>query len=495
MPWPLHTLVLGGIFEFIGAYWCSKQVNTTVSQKIILNFDSINLDLQKAMMLGVTVMIFQYLNHAQLSAIGFTTLSSFIGFPISGTHSMVGALLGAGLVGVGASNINASQLQTIVISWFLSPLVSASLTCIFITFVCKYIMDSEKLSFNLRMTVLSVLSGMTFMIIVILTASLIADIGFIYSRLAILFELKLITRDSCLTAIMKPWNTSIFQDKYGQIDELRNDLKLPLLDGYQQNQQTQNSSNSTSIQIQKEHQQEINNKSESDKIIQNSQRQGFENFSSSLITKKLIKISHKYYQPTVVDKSFSMDDIAANEQLQTENKAISIVFKHLNIVSSLQFCIANGSHNIANAVTPLLNTFKFYGYDQSYIYLLGAITISLGLMTFGSRVLETLGKKVIILDYQKGFCSQFATSISIMVGSFFGLPLSSTHCSVGSLLGLSIASHFSINQKIYPNHSQQSENKINFKVMSKIFIWWIITIPIVFASTALLTILLRNINF
>jgi phosphate/sulfate permease len=46
-----------------------------------------------------------------------------------------------------------------------------------------------------------------------------------------------------------------------------------------------------------------------------------------------------------------------------------------------------------------------YGISINYGYLLGAITMSVGLLTFGARVLETVGKKVIILDYQKGFCA------------------------------------------------------------------------------------------
>lgn len=53
----------------------------------------------------------------------------------------------------------------------------------------------------------------------------------------------------------------------------------------------------------------------------------------------------------------------------------------------------------------MLNIFGLYGYDKNLVYLVGSITMSLGLMTLGARVLETIGKKVIILDFQKGFCS------------------------------------------------------------------------------------------
>jgi len=71
----------------------------------------------------------------------------------------------------------------------------------------------------------------------------------------------------------------------------------------------------------------------------------------------------------------------------------------LNILTALQFCIANGSHNVANAITPLLNIFHVYRLNQDYVYLMGSIAMSLGLLLMGWRVLETIGKKVIILDY------------------------------------------------------------------------------------------------
>ncbi len=71
-----------------------------------------------------------------------------------------------------------------------------------------------------------------------------------------------------------------------------------------------------------------------------------------------------------------------------------------------------------------------------------------------------------------------------------GLPLSSTHCSIGSFLGMSLAEYFKSVKEIYPDHLVKEKNKINMSIMSKIFVWWVVTIPIVFATTALITFLL-----
>lgn len=83
---------------------------------------------------------------------------------------------------------------------------------------------------------------------------------------------------------------------------------------------------------------------------------------------------------------------------------MSIVYRYLNIVVSFQFCIANGVH-IANAISPLLNVFNVYGYEHNNAYLLGSVGMAIGLFTLGGRVLETIGKKVIVLDFQKAFCA------------------------------------------------------------------------------------------
>jgi len=70
-------------------------------------------------------------------------------------------------------------------------------------------------------------------------------------------------------------------------------------------------------------------------------------------------------------------------------------------------------------------------------------------MLLGYKVMETVGKKVVAVDYPKGFAVQFVTAACINLGTIFKLPLSATHCVVGALLGVGLANKLSVVKRVY----------------------------------------------
>ena len=103
-----------------------------------------------------------------LASFGFIMTSSFSGMPISGTHTVVGSLLGAGIVGTGVENLNWKKLGQIILSWFLSPALSAFITFILMMLISKFTMNTSTLSFRARILWLQILSAFCFVIIAML---------------------------------------------------------------------------------------------------------------------------------------------------------------------------------------------------------------------------------------------------------------------------------------------------------------------------------------
>jgi hypothetical protein len=67
------------------------------------------------------------------------------------------------------------KIKVLIFNRFLSPLVAAILTCIFLLIVCRYVINEKAYSFHTRMSVLSIISGVTFGTILFLTTNLVYD--------------------------------------------------------------------------------------------------------------------------------------------------------------------------------------------------------------------------------------------------------------------------------------------------------------------------------
>ena len=127
----------------------------------------------------------------------------------------------------------------------------------------------------------------------------------------------------------------------------------------------------------------------------------------------------------------------------------SQVYRVLMVFSDFLVCLSHGSNDCSNAISPLIVLMTIGRYPITISYTVGAGGIALGLLIFGERVMKTIGGDIIALDYMKGFCSQFATAICVALGSSLGLTLSTTHCIVGALAGVHLASKTKQTQFVY----------------------------------------------
>ena len=139
-------------------------------------------------------------------------------------------------------------------------------------------------------------------------------------------------------------------------------------------------------------------------------------------------------------------DPMANKQFHFAN--VERVFGVLMVVTACTMAFAHGSNDVANAVGPLaavLSIVQSGGIvtQQSalpaWVLLLGGGGIVIGLITYGHRVMATIGNDITQLTPSRGFAAQLATASTVVVASGLGLPISTTQTLVGAVLGVGFA--------------------------------------------------------
>lgn len=162
----LWLVILGSVFEFIGAFWCSAHVAGGLVNGIIEPIDTLDEQVVEKMMLSTAIASFI-----------FIIASSVFGMPISGTHTVVGALIGTGLAVVGSSNINWGNLGVIVASWFVAPILSILLSAALFLAVCALTLDHTRNDFKRRLLWLTVFTAVAFFLICVMFVKLISPHG------------------------------------------------------------------------------------------------------------------------------------------------------------------------------------------------------------------------------------------------------------------------------------------------------------------------------
>ncbi|SCC90875.1 Putative phosphate permease CPn_0680/CP_0067/CPj0680/CpB0707 [Chlamydiales bacterium SCGC AG-110-M15] len=128
-----RAVILAAIFEFAGAFLVGGHVSEMV-QKGIVHPDLFIND-PRQLVYGMM---------AALCAAGvWLQLASYFGWPVSTTHSIVGAVAGFGLVYGGVDAIQWENMSSIVLSWLVSPLLGAVSAYLIFTFITRFIFYSS----------------------------------------------------------------------------------------------------------------------------------------------------------------------------------------------------------------------------------------------------------------------------------------------------------------------------------------------------------------
>ena len=160
----------------------------------------------------------------------------------------------------------------------------------------------------------------------------------------------------------------------------------------------------------------------------------------------------------------------AVEDIPKQFAATEHIFKYLQIITAFYVAFAHGANDVANAVGPLAavvailkeGTVQMEVAMPLWILALGGICIVIGLLIWGTRVMETIGKKITEITPSRGFCSEFGAATVVLICSKMGLPISTTHTLVGSVIGVGLARGLA---------------SLNLDIIRKIVISWFATVP------------------
>jgi PiT family inorganic phosphate transporter len=114
------------------------------------------------------------------------------------------------------------------------------------------------------------------------------------------------------------------------------------------------------------------------------------------------------------------------------------------IFSAALLSFAHGANDVANAVGPLaaINEAIVGGAIATkasiplWVMVIGAIGITLGLALYGPKLIKTVGTEITSLNKSRAFCIAMAASITVIIASQLGLPVSSTHIAIGGIFGI-----------------------------------------------------------
>ncbi len=159
---------------------------------------------------------------------------------------------------------------------------------------------------------------------------------------------------------------------------------------------------------------------------------------------------------------------------------MEFVFKYFQIFTSICTSFAHGANDVSNAVGPLAAIYYIWKNEsvaskievEDWILALGGFGIIVGLSTYGVNIMRVLGEKITYISSSRGFCAELSTALVVSFASRYGLPISTTQCITGAIIGISLC--------------DRDWKHLEWKLYSKIFTSWIFTILVTMGISATL---------
>ena len=154
---------------------------------------------------------------------------------------------------------------------------------------------------------------------------------------------------------------------------------------------------------------------------------------------------------------------------QFDNK-VEHLWTTAQVCSAMIMSIAHGANDVSNAIGPFTTEYMTWKSGQTsaktdtpdWIKAVGGLTLGVGFWTFGYHIMRNLGNRITKHSPSRGYAMELAAAITVLLASKYGLPVSTTQCITGAVIGVALV-----------NWDLKS---INWKQLGKIFIGWCLTV-------------------
>ncbi len=133
------------------------------------------------------------------------------------------------------------------------------------------------------------------------------------------------------------------------------------------------------------------------------------------------------------------------QKMSNDKDSVNALFAIPLVVAAAFLSFAHGANDVANAIGPLaainqmlgdLNSYSTKAPTPLWIMLIGGFGISVGLALYGPRLIKAVGSEITELNKIRAFCVAMSAAITVLVASQLGLPVSSTHVTIGAIFGV-----------------------------------------------------------
>ncbi len=138
-------------------------------------------------------------------------------------------------------------------------------------------------------------------------------------------------------------------------------------------------------------------------------------------------------------------------------KYLKPIISLLIILSGCYVAFTWGANDVANAIGVIAGTGIM---TPKMCVVFGGLAIVLGIMTWGYKVIETIGTEITRLMPIMALSAQLASSINVHVYTLFGIPVSTSHSIVGAIVGVGMVRGIRV---------------LNFRIMKDMILCWIAT--------------------